>query len=79
MSPILSKSSVKNEQKVACKSPSLPQEPTHPFRIGGTVVDKILKKGKRPEEFAYGPPTTVVAITRTAVDSYYPDKAGGKG
>ena len=55
------------EEKVACKSPCLPQEPTHPFQVGDRVLVKNLKKGKAPGDFTYGPPTTVVAVTHTAV------------
>ena len=28
---------------------------------------RVLRKGKDPKELAFGPPTTVVAITRTAI------------
>ncbi|XP_044139269.1 uncharacterized protein LOC122929688 isoform X2 [Bufo gargarizans] len=42
-------------------------EPTHPFQVGDIVIIKKLKKGKFSGDFPYGPPTTVVAATRTAV------------
>ncbi|KAM8945551.1 uncharacterized protein RCH25_048842 [Pelodytes ibericus] len=56
----------KIEGNVAYKSPSLSQEPTHPFQVGDEVIVKAIRK-KNPGDFPYGPTTTVVAITRTAV------------
>uniref|UniRef100_A0A8C5LKN5 Uncharacterized protein n=1 Tax=Leptobrachium leishanense TaxID=445787 RepID=A0A8C5LKN5_9ANUR len=38
-----------------------------PPRYSDQILLKHLQKGKRPEDFAYGPPTTIVAITRTAI------------
>ncbi|XP_056384573.1 uncharacterized protein LOC130278161 isoform X2 [Hyla sarda] len=42
-------------------------EPTHQFQEGDTVLVKTLSKGKKPGDFNFGPPTTVVAMTRMAV------------
>ncbi|XP_073468301.1 uncharacterized protein [Aquarana catesbeiana] len=42
------------------------EEPTHPFKVGDTVVVQQLNRSKK-REYPFGPPTTVVAVTRTAV------------
>ncbi|XP_056426065.1 uncharacterized protein LOC130367582 [Hyla sarda] len=42
-------------------------EPTHQFQEGDTVLVKTLWKGKKPGDFTFGPPTTVVAVTKTSV------------
>lgn len=55
------------EHSVARKNPCHPQIPTHPFQVGDRVMVKVLPKNKKPEDFSFGPPTTVVAVTRTAV------------
>ncbi|CAI9538065.1 unnamed protein product [Staurois parvus] len=47
--------------------PSFPQENTHPFQAGDRTVVKQLTRNKKQQDFAYGPETTVVAVTRTAV------------
>ncbi|PIO29867.1 hypothetical protein AB205_0054370 [Aquarana catesbeiana] len=42
------------------------KEPTHPFKVGNMVVVQQLNRSKK-REYPFGPPTTVVAVTRTAV------------
>ncbi|PIO29866.1 hypothetical protein AB205_0054370 [Aquarana catesbeiana] len=42
------------------------EEPTHPFKVGNMVVVQQLNRSKK-REYPFGPPTTVVAVTRTAV------------
>lgn len=55
------------EEKVAYKSPSLPQDTTHPFKPRDIMLVKTLTKGRAPGDFVYGKPTNVVVITRTAL------------
>lgn len=55
------------EENVTRKCPLSSQENSHPFQEGDEVVIKLHPKGKKPQEFTYGPPTTIVAVTRTAV------------
>lgn len=56
----------KVERNVARTSPSSSQEPTHPFQVGDTVVVQRLNRTKK-QEYPFGPPTTVIAVTRTAI------------
>ncbi|CAI9574662.1 unnamed protein product [Staurois parvus] len=42
-------------------------ENTHPFQAGDRIVVKQLTRNKKQQDFAYGPETTVVAVTRIAV------------
>ncbi|XP_044158805.1 uncharacterized protein LOC122944514 [Bufo gargarizans] len=43
------------------------EEPSHPYMVGDEVVVETLKKGRAQGDFVYGPPTSVVAVTRKAV------------
>ncbi|OCT72300.1 hypothetical protein XELAEV_18035274mg [Xenopus laevis] len=51
---------------VSLSFPLPPQEPTHPFRPGDLVVVRHISRSRKGG-FPFGPPTTVIAITRTAV------------
>lgn len=42
-------------------------EPTHLFQVGDKVVIKVLPRSRKPGDFVFGPETTVVAVTRTAI------------
>ncbi|CAI9604728.1 unnamed protein product [Staurois parvus] len=42
-------------------------ENTYTFQAGDRIVVKQLTRNKKQQNFAYGPETTVVAVTRTAV------------
>ncbi|KAM4641165.1 uncharacterized protein O3C94_006870 [Discoglossus pictus] len=51
---------------VSSRLPLPSQEPTHPFQPGDLVCVRQLNKAKKGG-FPFGPPTTVIAVTRTAV------------
>lgn len=54
------------EKRVARTSPFSLQEPTHPLQVGDVVVVQQLNR-TRKQEYPFGTPTTVTAVTRTAI------------
>ncbi|CAH2330260.1 Retrovirus-related Pol poly from transposon opus, partial [Pelobates cultripes] len=51
---------------VSVQFPLPSQEPTHPYQPGDLVCIRQLNKSRKGK-FPFGPPTTVIAVTRTAV------------
>uniref|UniRef100_A0A3B4CEH5 Uncharacterized protein n=1 Tax=Pygocentrus nattereri TaxID=42514 RepID=A0A3B4CEH5_PYGNA len=51
---------------VSCSLTVPADKPTHSFVPGDTVLVKTLNP-RKVSEAAYGPPTTVISVTRTAV------------
>ncbi|XP_072282127.1 uncharacterized protein [Pyxicephalus adspersus] len=59
--------SIEETHRIGYQRMSYSREPTHPFQPGDMVIVQRLAKGRKQIEFPFGPPTRVVAVTRTVI------------